>query len=146
MGKPIVQDNNPRKTKFTFEEAVDVWLRRWSGQFQHEIAAAYVINPRAEVDRKAEFRPTVVRKGATLGANCTIVCGVTVGAYAFVAAGAVVTSDVPDHALVMGVPARPTGWRCRCGEPVSQADNGFDCRSCGRRYRLEANGGLVAAV
>ncbi len=86
-----------------------------------------VRNPRAEIDRRGEFAPTLVRRGATLGANSTIVCGVTVGRYAFVAAGAVVTRDVPDHALVAGVPARIQGWRCRCGEPLEQDV----CRSCG---------------
>lgn len=75
-----------------------------------------VMNPRAAVERKHEYRPTLVRRGATLGANCTIVCGVTVGAYAFVAAGAVVRQDVPDYALVAGVPARQVGWMSRNGQ------------------------------
>jgi UDP-2-acetamido-3-amino-2,3-dideoxy-glucuronate N-acetyltransferase len=75
-----------------------------------------VSNPRAEVDRKREFEPTVVRKGATIGANATLVCGVTVGRYAMVGAGAVVTRDVEEHHLVVGVPARPRAFVCRCGE------------------------------
>lgn len=78
-----------------------------------------VINPRSAVDRKHEYRRTLVRQGATIGANATIVCGVTIGRYAFIAAGSVVTKDVPDHALVQGVPARQSGWRCKCGGPVS---------------------------
>ena len=74
-----------------------------------------VINPRSHVSRKDEYRPTVVKRGASLGANCTIVCGHTIGAYAFVGAGAVVTRDVPDYALVIGNPARVAGWMCACG-------------------------------
>ena len=77
-----------------------------------------VYNPRAAVARKDQYRRTLVRRGATLGANCTIVCGVTVGAYAFVGAGAVVNRDVPDHALVVGVPARQIGWMSRFGEQL----------------------------
>ena len=75
-----------------------------------------VVNPRSAVARKNEYRPTRVRQGATLGANCTIVCGSTIGRYAFVGAGAVVTDDVPDFALVVGVPARQIGWMSRHGE------------------------------
>jgi len=84
-----------------------------------------VINPRAEVERKSEYRATLIRKGATLGANCTIICGTTVGQYAFVGAGAVVTRDVPDYALVVGAPARQIGWMSAHGErlrlPLSSA-------------------------
>ena len=75
-----------------------------------------VYNPRASFARKDQYRPTLVRRGATLGANCTIVCGVTIGEYAFIAAGAVVNRDVPDFALMAGVPARQTGWISRFGE------------------------------
>lgn len=75
-----------------------------------------VHNPRAHVERKTEYRGTLVRRGATLGANCTIVCGVTIGAHAFIGAGAVVTADVPDHALMVGVPARQIGWMSEYGE------------------------------
>ncbi|HPP16557.1 MAG TPA: DapH/DapD/GlmU-related protein, partial [Dictyoglomaceae bacterium] len=74
-----------------------------------------VINPRAFIERKHEFRKTLVKKGATIGANATIVCGVTIGEYALVGAGAVVTKDVPPYALVVGVPARQIGWVCKCG-------------------------------
>lgn len=79
-----------------------------------------VHNPRAAIDRKSEFRPTIVRKGATLGANCTIVCGVVVGRYAFIGAGAVVTKDVPPFALMVGVPARQIGWVNKDGERTDQ--------------------------
>jgi len=79
-----------------------------------------VFNPRSAIRRMDEIRPTLVKKGASLGANCTIVCGVTIGEYAFVGAGAVVTKDVKDHALVVGNPARQTGWMCECGEKINE--------------------------
>lgn len=100
-----------------------------------------VYNPRAAIVRKNEFRRTLVRRGATLGANCTIVCGVTIGEYAFVGAGAVVTRDVPDFALVLGVPARHAGWMSRYGErlPLPLAGEGVAvCPHTGDRYRLVA--------
>lgn len=102
-----------------------------------------VHNPRSAVPRKAEYRRTLVRRGATLGANCTVVCGVTVGEHAFVGAGAVVTRDVPDFALVTGVPARQTGWMSRHGEklalPLDAADGAEAvCPGSGERYRLQA--------
>lgn len=92
-----------------------------------------VKNPRAEVSRKHEYRDTLVRTGATLGANCTVVCGVTIGAYAFIGAGAVVSRDVPDFALMVGVPARRVGWMSRHGE---QLDADLRCPATGRRHRL----------
>lgn len=100
-----------------------------------------VVNPRAFIERKHEFEPTMVREGATLGANSTIVCGVTIGAYALVGAGAVVTGDVPDHALVYGVPARREGWVCRCGAVLSGEP--LACPDCDCRYRLDGRGRLV---
>lgn len=100
-----------------------------------------VVNPRAFIERKHEFQPTMVREGATLGANSTIVCGVTIGAYALVGAGAVVTGDVPDHGLVYGVPARREGWVCRCGAVLSGEP--LACPDCDCRYRLDGRGSLV---
>lgn len=94
-----------------------------------------VINPRSEVPRRQEFRKTKVGVGASLGANSTVICGVTIGRYAFVAAGAVVTRDVPDYATVMGVPARLVGWTCECGEKLSFAGDSSRCAACQRRYR-----------
>lgn len=88
-----------------------------------------VINPRSEINRMGEIRPTVIKRGASLGANCTIVCGVTIGEYAFVGAGAVVTRDVPDHALVVGVPSRHVGWMCRCGTKLGHGRKGR-CVAC----------------
>ncbi len=94
-----------------------------------------VINPRSEIERKHEFRSTRVRRGATLGANCTILCGNDIGRYAFVAAGAVVTKPVPDYALVAGVPARIVGWMCACGERLAFDGDTATCPSCHACYR-----------
>ncbi|WP_166418814.1 acyltransferase [Cochlodiniinecator piscidefendens] len=98
-----------------------------------------VLTPRANVERKDEFGPTLVRQGATIGANATIVCGNTLGAYCMVAAGAVVTHDVPDHALVAGVPARRIGWVSRSGERLNES---LVCPRTGEQYR-EKSGTLT---
>ncbi len=98
-----------------------------------------VNNPRAFVERKNEFRATLVKKGASIGANATIVCGHTIGAYAFIAAGAVVTSDVPDYALMVGVPARRKGWVSRTGELLGPD---LVCPRTGETYRETAGGNL----
>ena len=101
-----------------------------------------VYNPRAAVVRKDEYRRTRVRRGATLGANCTIVCGVTIGQHAFVGAGAVVNRDVPDFALMLGVPARQAGWMSRFGERLPLPPQGSGeavCAHTGDRYRLEGD-------
>ncbi|MBI5720050.1 MAG: N-acetyltransferase [Burkholderiales bacterium] len=100
-----------------------------------------VYNPRAAVTRKDEYRRTRVKRGATLGANCTIVCGITVGRFAFIGAGAVVNRDVPDFALMLGVPARHAGWMSRHGERLAlplQSDGPVEaaCPHTGDRYRL----------
>ena len=99
-----------------------------------------VINPRAEVSRKNEFRPTLVKRGCTLGANCTIVCGVTLGEYAFIGAGAVVTRDIGDYALMTGVPARHVGWMSRMGGKLGPD---LVCPIDGSRYRLTVDGALA---
>ncbi len=97
--------------------------------------------PRSHVNRKGEYERTLVRRGASIGANATIVCGVTLGRFAFVGAGAVVTKDVKDYALVVGNPARQIGWMCDCGERL-KIDNGRGaCARCGKRY-TEAAGTL----
>lgn len=98
-----------------------------------------VYNPRAAVARKNEYRRTLVRQGATLGANCTVVCGVTIGAHAFVGAGAVVQRDVPEYALVVGVPARQIGWMSRFGERLDlplEGQGEAQCPGSGEHYRL----------
>jgi UDP-2-acetamido-3-amino-2,3-dideoxy-glucuronate N-acetyltransferase len=96
-----------------------------------------VLNPRSEVSRKHEYRETLVRRGATIGANATIVCGHEIGAYSFIGAGAVVTANVPAFALCFGVPARQFAWMCRCGQRMTEERGVCFCPSCGRAYRRE---------
>ncbi len=93
-----------------------------------------VINPRAFIERKSEYRKTVIKKGASIGANATIVCGHDVGRYAFVGAGAVVTKDVPDYALVYGTPATVRCYVCQCGEKLIFEGDTAVCQSCGKKY------------
>jgi UDP-2-acetamido-3-amino-2,3-dideoxy-glucuronate N-acetyltransferase len=126
-----------------------------------------VINPRSAVSRKHEYQRTVVRRGATIGANATVICGLTLGEYAFVGAGAVVTKDVKSFALVTGVPARQVGWMCRCGERLGTAGTGnreqgteapgssgsrfpvpgsLVCSACGTKYELHDDNLRLAEV
>jgi UDP-2-acetamido-3-amino-2,3-dideoxy-glucuronate N-acetyltransferase len=105
-----------------------------------------VINPRAVIERKHEIRPTVVLRGATIGANATVVCGVTIGRWAFVGAGSVVTCSVPDFALVVGVPARRVGWVCRCGVRLSVREETIRCGACGGGYLLDAERHVLRAI
>ena len=93
-----------------------------------------VVNPRSHVSRKHEYQRTLVRRGASIGANATIVCGVTLGEYCFIGAGAVVTKDVPAHALVVGVPASIAGWMCECGEKLQEGLLDLTCPADGKRY------------
>jgi UDP-2-acetamido-3-amino-2,3-dideoxy-glucuronate N-acetyltransferase len=106
-----------------------------------------VYNPRSAVTRKDEYRRTLVRRGATLGANCTIVCGITVGEYAFIGAGAVIQRDVPDYALMVGVPGRQIGWMSQHGERLKlplTGDADATCPSTGMKYELR--GGVCRAA
>jgi UDP-2-acetamido-3-amino-2,3-dideoxy-glucuronate N-acetyltransferase len=104
-----------------------------------------VFNPRSEIPRMGDLKPTLVKRGATLGANCTIVCGITVGRYAFVGAGAVVTKDVPDYALVAGTPAKTIGWMCECGLKLDWAKNNASC-TCGKKFLRTPEGVMKADV
>jgi UDP-2-acetamido-3-amino-2,3-dideoxy-glucuronate N-acetyltransferase len=96
-----------------------------------------VFNPRSFISRKKEFRKTVVRKGATIGANATIICGNTIGQYAFIGAGSVVTKDIPDYALVYGNPGRTKGWVCQCAEEITFQSGKAVCHGCGKRYQKD---------
>ena len=96
-----------------------------------------VINPRSAVPRKNEYRETLVKKGATIGANATVLCGHVIGRHAFIGAGAVVTRDVADHALMVGAPARRVGWMCRCGERLPQGVGVKRCAGCDGRYEID---------
>jgi len=102
-----------------------------------------VYNPRAFIERKNEFLQTLVKKGTTIGANATIVCGITIGRYAMIGAGAVVKKDVPDHAIMVGVPAKQKGWVCKCGTKFK--DKRAVCDYCGSDYQLN-NGRLTTDI
>lgn len=99
-----------------------------------------VTNPRSHVNRKEEYKRTLVERGASIGANATVVCGVTIGRYAFIGAGSVVTRDVPPYALVYGVPARHRGWMCQCGIELEVEEAAATCGACGLRYQLGPEG------
>ena len=98
-----------------------------------------VKNPRSFIERKSEFKETIVKKGATIGANTTIICGNTIGKYALVGAGAVITKDVPDYGLVMGNPSVLEGYVCKCGNRLSQQGEEYICPVCGNRYKIQGN-------
>ncbi len=96
------------------------------------------INPRSKYPKGGRWIPTLVKEGASIGANATILCGITIGKHAFIGAGAVVTREVPDYAIVVGVPAKITGWMCECGEKLYFKDNKEAvCKRCGRKYKKE---------
>ncbi len=99
-----------------------------------------VFNPRSFISRKKEFRKTLVKKGATIGANATVICGYTIGQYAFIGAGSVVTKDVPDYALVYGNPGRVKGWVCECAEEIDFRSGKAVCHACGKRYKKDRLG------
>jgi UDP-2-acetamido-3-amino-2,3-dideoxy-glucuronate N-acetyltransferase len=103
-----------------------------------------VLNPRSHVSRKSEYLKTLVKRGASIGANATIICGATLGEYAFIGAGAVVRGDVPPYALMVGVPARQVGWMCACGTRLNLTSNAARCGACGAQYREQ--GGRLAPV
>ena len=98
-----------------------------------------VHNPRSHVSRKTDYRPTLVKRGASIGANATVVCGHTIGEYAFIGAGTVVTRDVPAYALMVGVPARRVGWMCGCGERLPARTGLLRCDRCSDSYNVSAD-------
>lgn len=105
-----------------------------------------VINPRAFIERKNEYRKTTVCRGASIGANATIVCGHDIGRYAFVGAGSVVTHSVPDYALVYGTPARIHGYVCQCGEKLEFVNGQAVCSACGKHYSQNADSKIVEEI
>ena len=98
-----------------------------------------VINPRSEIPRMKKLKKIIVRKGASIGANATIICGNNIGKYSFVGAGAVVTKNIPDYALVYGNPAKIMGWMCQCGEKLDFKKGKVRCKSCGKEYKKKEN-------
>jgi UDP-2-acetamido-3-amino-2,3-dideoxy-glucuronate N-acetyltransferase len=98
-----------------------------------------VINPRSHIARKNEYKTTLVRRGASIGANSTVVCGITIGRYAFIGAGSVVTKDVPDYALIYGNPAALRGWVCNCGIKLAFDKDAAACPACGAAYLKQGN-------
>ncbi len=105
-----------------------------------------VLNPRSQINRKSEYQPTLVRRGASIGANATIICGTTIGQYAFVGAGAVVRGDVPDYALMLGVPARQKGWMSRHGHRLPEPDAQGIMRCPQSRWRYRAEAGVLRCL
>ena len=99
-----------------------------------------VLNPRSHVSRKSDYRRTLVKRGASIGANATIVCGHDVGDYAFIGAGTVITANIPNYALVYGVPARQHGWMCNCGVRLDFKSDAAQCAACGAEYRKSGSG------
>jgi len=99
-----------------------------------------VFNPRSFISRKKEFRKTLVKRGATIGANATIICGNTIGQYAFIGAGSVVTKDVPNYALVYGNPGKVMGWVCQCAEEIAFRSGKAVCKVCGKQYQKDRSG------
>jgi len=106
-----------------------------------------VFNPRSFISRKKEFRKTLVRKGATLGANVTVICGNTIGQYAFIGASSVVTKDIQDYALVYGNPGKVKGWVCQCAEEIIFRSGKAICNACGKQYKKDRFGiGLIKKI
>ena len=131
MGGTRIGDNVKIQNNVSIYEGVELEDDVFCGP---SMVFTNVMNPRSHVPRKHEYRRTLVRRGASIGANATIVCGVTIGAYAFIGAGAVVTKDVPAYALVVGVPAKISGWVCECGVSLDDGLMELACPACGKRY------------
>ncbi len=120
----------------TMSPSIPVWSVRTACSLAPPVFFTNVINPRAFIERKSEYRRTVVKKGASIGANATIVCGHDIGRYAFVGAGSVVTKNVPDYAMVYGSPAKVQGYVCQCGEKLHFAEGKACCTACGKQYHM----------
>jgi len=135
VGKAVIGNNVKIQNNVSVYDAVRIEDDVFCGP---SMVFTNVINPRSHVVRKHEYKETVVRKGATIGANAVVVCGNTIGRYAMVGAGSVVTRNVPDFALVVGNPARQIGWMCQCGIRLQFEGELAGCASCGWKYRLVA--------
>ena len=134
MDEDLNNNNSKNKNNVSIYEGVTLEDEIFCGP---SCVFTNVYNPRSFIERKNEFLPTLVKKGSTIGANATIVCGVTIGKYAFVGAGAVVKKDVPDYALVVGVPAKQIGWVCRCGGALKFIKKKVHCDYCTSEYKLD---------
>ena len=141
MGGTRIGDNVKIQNNVSIYEGVELEDDVFCGP---SMVFTNVVNPRSHVPRKHEYRKTLVKRGASIGANATIVCGVTLGEYAFIGAGAVVTRDVPAHALMTGVPARRTGWMCECGVKLAEGILDMSCSACGKSYQRKT--GAVVRV
>ena len=135
----LIGDNVKIQNNVSVYEGVEIEDNVFIGP---SVVFTNVINPRACINRKEEFKSTIIKKGATIGANATIVCGITIGEYAFIGAGALVNKDVPDYALVYGVPAQIHGWMCYCGirlksSNLKDSTESVECSNCGRKYKKE---------
>ena len=136
MGGTRIGDNVKIQNNVSIYEGVELEDDVFCGP---SMVFTNVLNPRSAVSRKHEYRRTLVKRGASIGANATIVCGTTLGEYSFVGAGAVITKDVPPYALMAGVPARRIGWMCRCGERLPASGEGT-CSACGTAYEKTGEG------
>jgi UDP-2-acetamido-3-amino-2,3-dideoxy-glucuronate N-acetyltransferase len=135
-GNVILGDNVKVQNNVSIYEGVEIEDGVFCGP---SMVFTNVINPRSHISRRDEFKPTFVREGATIGANATILCGITIGRYAFIGAGAVVTNNVPDYGLVYGVPAEIKGWMCECGVKLSFSNKKGRCNACANEYRREGD-------
>ena len=134
VGKAVIGNNVKIQNNVSVYDAVELEDDVFCGP---SMVFTNVINPRSHVVRKNEYKRTLVKRGATIGANAVVVCGNTIGAYAMIGAGAVVTKDVPDFALVLGNPARHVGWVCQCGIRLKFSNDDAQCVACSWAYHLE---------
>ncbi|GMU23988.1 MAG: hypothetical protein AMXMBFR13_40650 [Phycisphaerae bacterium] len=136
VGKAVIGDNVKVQNNVSIYDNVTLEKDVFCGP---SMVFTNVMNPRSHVSRKHEYKETLVKRGATIGANATVVCGHTIGEYAFIGAGAVVTRNVPAYALVYGSPARQHGWMCQCGVQLEIGDDRAKCPACGDEYRLDGS-------